>query len=477
MSCNSWIRVALAAGTMLAGAATAHAESLSGALARAYRNNQSLNIARAQLRATDENVPQAKSGLRPFVTGTGSANALRSRTTRGDNLGTQRTRADSIGFGVTISQTLFDGFQTPNNVRAAEAQVKASQKNLSNTEQDTLFDAATVYMDVLRDRQFASLRRQNLAFLQEQVRAASARFEVGEGTRTDVAQAESEQALATALLNSALAQVATSEANYLQIIGDAPNDLDPGRAPRGLVPDSVSSALAISQKEHPAILATLYAVDAQAFTVKATEGQLLPTLSLNGTVEDQYSLSDTDPNGGGGSGLPGVDIDVNTQNEVAASVGATLSIPIYQGGLASSQVRQSKEVLGQRQIEVDQTRDQVRSAVATAWAELQAARANISGYNAQVQAARLALNGVVEERNVGQRTTLDVLDAQADLISAQILLVGAQRDEVVASYALVSATGRLSVQRLKLGVAVYEPNEHFNAVKDKWYGLRTPDGR
>ncbi|RZL51369.1 MAG: transporter, partial [Variovorax sp.] len=173
--------------------------------------------------------------------------------------------------------------------------------------------------------------------------------------------------------------------------------------------------------------------------------------------------------------LPGV--DVTTSNDVSATVGATLSIPIYQGGIVASQVRQYKEVLGQRQIEVDSQRDAVRAAVATAWAELQAARANVTGYNAQTRAARLALNGVIEERNVGQRTTLDVLNAQGDLISAQILLVGAQRDEVVASYALASAIGRLSVTRLKLAVAVYEPKQHYEAVKDKWSGMRTPDGR
>ncbi|RZJ82729.1 MAG: transporter, partial [Massilia sp.] len=166
----------MAAGTVLAGVGNVSAESLTGALARAYRNNQDLNVARAQLRATDENVPQAKGGLRPRVTASGTGQLSRSRTTYGDNITTQRNRADQIGFGVTVSQTLFDGFQTPNNVRSAEATVKASQQNLANTEQNTLYDAATVYMNVLRDRQIAALRRQNLAFLNEQVRAASAEF-------------------------------------------------------------------------------------------------------------------------------------------------------------------------------------------------------------------------------------------------------------------------------------------------------------
>nr|WP_304502390.1 TolC family outer membrane protein [Aurantimonas sp. HBX-1] len=472
-----WIALALSAGTLLSTGNAVNAETLTGTLAKTCTNNQTLNAARAQLRATDENVPQARAGLRPFVSGIGSATARRNRTTFGDDISTERGRTQSIGFGVEVSQTIFDGFQTPNNVASAQAQVRASQKNLANTEQNTLFDTVAAYMDVLRDRQIAALRRQNLGFLQEQVRAASARFEVGEGTRTDVAQAESQQALATALLNSALSQVAASEATYFDLVGDPPADLQPGRAPMSALPKSVDAAFAISQQEHPAILATLAAVDAAAFQVKSAEGALLPQLSLTGRVEDSYSLSETD-----GGDLPGVNTsagrpNVLTQNEVSATVGAQLTIPIYQGGRASSVVRQAKEVLGQRRIEVDNARDQVRAAVATSWAQLQAARANITGYQSQVQAARLALNGVIEERNVGQRTTLDVLNAQADVISAQILLAGSQRDEVVAAYGLLSATGKLAEQCGQLVEHAYDPDDHYIQVEDKWFGLRTPDGR
>ena len=448
------------------------AETLAGALAKAYSNNQDFNAARAQLRATDESVPQAKAGLRPIVQGIGSARASRSRTTQGDNLPSSRNRTYSWSAGIQINQTLFDGFQTPNNVRSAKAQVLAAQYNLSNTEQNTLLNAATAYMNVIRDRKIADLRRQNLGFLNEQVRASRARFDVGEGTRTDVAQSESQQALATALLNSALASVASSEATYFQIIGDAPKNLSAASAPLSLLPRSVASAFSVSQRQHPAILATLSAVDSAAYQVKSAEGSFLPQVSLTGEVSNDYSASDTDPNL---QSLPGV--DVSTSNQVSATVGAQITIPIYQGGRASSVVRQNKETLGQRRIEVDSTRDQVRAAVATSWAELQAAKANITGYQAQVRSARLALDGVSEERNVGQRTTLDVLDSQADLISAQILLVGSQRDEVVAAYSLLSSVGLLTQKSLKLAATHYDPNEHYIAVEDKWFGLRTPDGR
>ena len=379
-----------------------------------------------------------------------------------------------LSSGIELNQVLFDGFQTPNNIQSTQAAVRAGQADLANTVQNTLLDTVTAYMDVIRDRQIAELRRQNLAFLREQVRAANARFDVGEGTRTDVAQAESEEALATALLNSALAQVASSEAVYLQVIGDPAGDLSPGtRPPSQLEPQSIASALSISQAEHPAIAAALFAVDSAAYEVKSREGRALPQVSVGASVDNSYSS--TSP--AAATGLPGVDIDVGSTNELSASVGATLTIPLYQGGLVASQVRQAKEVLGQRRIEVDSIRDQVRAAVASAWALIQAAEANVTGYRAQVAAARLALNGVQEERTVGQRTTLDVLDAQADVISAQILLAGAQRDVIVRSYELLSAVGRLSATQLALNVQTYDPEVHYQAVQNKWHGMKTPDGR
>ncbi|WP_279481483.1 TolC family outer membrane protein [Aureimonas sp. SK2] len=468
---KTWILASLSALLMATSVDLASADTLREALAKAYANSQTLNAARAQLRATDENVPQARAGLRPTVTGIATAQGSRSRTTRGDNLPTVNDRTGALVGGIRINQTLFDGFQTPNNVNAAQAQVRAAQKNLDNTVQDTLLNTVTVFMNVRRDREIAAFRRQSLAFLNEQVRAAQARFDVGEGTRTDVAQAQAEQALATALLNTALSQVASSEAQYLDVIGDPPGTLEAGTPPgRSAIPSSVAEAIRVSQDQHPAIQATKFAVDAASFQVKSAEGERLPTLSVQGQLDNTYALNDQDPNN-----LPGV--DVVTQNEVSGTVSAQLSVPIYQGGLVASRVRQAKEILSQRRIEVDNVRDQVRSAVASAWAQRQAAEANVQGYRAQVAAAQLALNGVVEERNVGQRTTLDVLNAQSDVITAQILLAGAQRDSIVAAYTLASAVGSLQPERLALAVDRYEPEEHYQAVQDKWYGLRTPDGR
>ncbi|MFA6154373.1 TolC family outer membrane protein [Mesorhizobium sp.] len=441
---------------------TASAESILGALAKAYQNNSTLNSARAGVRVTDESVAIAKSGWRPSIAGSASIDYSSSHV-NGTN---SSARLTSGNFGVQINQTLFDGFQTRNNVAAAESQVRASVESLRNTEENILFSAAQAYMNVIRDRQVAVLTEQNLQFLTETARAARSRFEVGEGTRTDVAQADASRAAAVAQVSAARAQALASAATYRQIVGDEPGKLN-GASPVGkLLPSSLAAAIGVASNEHPAILATQHLVDAAAFSVKSAEGALLPQLSASAGVSSAYR--NTSP-------LPGVSSQDGTTN--SASVGATLTIPIYSGGRTSAIVRQNKESLGQARIEVDVSRDQVRQAVTAAWTEYTAAQESLAANRQVIQAARLALNGVIEERNVGQRTTLDVLNAQATVITAQINQASYEHDVVVASYAILQATGRLSVDRLGLKVAKYRPEEHYNAVKDKWIGLRTPDGR
>ena len=454
---NLFAAVILSAATALSGGA-AFAETISGALAKAYQNNAQLNSARAGVRVTDEGVAIAKSGYRPTIAGVGAFNYA---TQSG-------TRLTTGSFGVEIQQMLFDGFQTRNNVRAAESRVRAAQYGLRNTVQNILFNAASAYMDVIRDRRIAALTERNLEFLEEQVRAARSRFEVGEGTRTDVAQAEASQAAAVAQVSAARAQAQSSAAIYRQIVGEDPGRLE-AAGPVGSLPASLDQAFAIAASEHPAILATLQLVDAADFSVKSAEGALLPRLSAQAGVSRNFS----ERHGPNQFGAPGV----TTESGNSANIGLTLSVPIYQGGRASAQVRQSKESLGQARIEVDVSRDQVRAAVASSVTQYRAALESVSANRELVSAAQLALSGVTEERSVGQRTTLDVLNAQADVITAQINLASAERDVVVASYAILSAMGRLSVPRLGLAVEEYDPQEHYQAVKDKWYGLRTPDGR
>jgi outer membrane protein len=453
------LAAALFAATALS-STSALAETLFGALTKAYQLNSTLNFNRAGVRVTDEEVPIAKSGMRPTVGASGSIDYTSTH---------ESTRLTTGSFGVQIDQLLFDGFQTRNNVRAAEAQVRASQESLRNQEQNTLFDAASAYMDVIRDRQIAVLTEQNLQFLTEQARAARSRFEVGEGTRTDVAQADASRLLAIAQLAAARAQAQASEATYQQVIGDAPGQLAAGRPLAKMLPKKLDAAIAVALGDHPAIIATQHQVDAAAFAVKSTEGRLLPQVSASAGVASNYRNTEI-------NGLPGVGGATDgTFN--SASIGATLTIPIYTGGRVDAQVRQSKESLGQARIQVDVTRDQVRQAVVSAWTQYIAAQQSVSANREQVAAQQLALNGVIEERNVGQRTTLDVLDAQADVITAQINLVSSERDVVVASYAIVSAMGALTAERLGLQVAIHRPQEHYDAVKNKWVGTKTPDGR
>ncbi len=420
----------------------------------------SFNSTRAGTRATDENVAIAKSGYRPTISGVGDVDYTRSKTP-----GLRGTSLTTGSFGIVIEQTIFDGFQTRNNVLGAEAQVQASFEALRNTEQNTLFDAASAYMDVIRDRRIAVLTEQNLEFLDEQVRAARSRLEVGEGTRTDVAQADASRSTAVADLSVARATALISAAQYRQIIGEEPGKLRAASPLVKLLPKSIDAAFSIAEAQHPAILANEHLVDAAGFAVKSSEGALLP--QITGSASINRTFTEANPDGFGGTD--------GTDSE--ASIGASITVPIYSGGLTSATVRQNKELLGQSRINVDVQRDTVRQAVSSAWASYVAALESVTANREVVAAAQLALNGVIEERNVGQRTTLDVLNAQSDVIDAQINLANSERDVVVGSYAILSAIGALTSPRLGLQVAEYKPQEHYNAVKDKWIGLRTPDGR
>ncbi len=453
---------------VLTGITAASAETLESALARAYGNNPSLNAQRANTRATDENVAQAKAGYRPRVTGTADINVTYSEVERGGTISESTT--SSRGAGVTINQNLFNGFRTRNSVRGAESGVLSSRETLRSTEQDTLFDAATVYMDVLRDTALLNLERNNVEVLEEQLRQTQDRFNVGEVTRTDVAQAEAALARAQARVSQAEANLRASIGFYRQVVGVEPRSLAPGRPLDRLVPRSIEAALRLGQEEHPALKAALHAVDVAELQVRVTEGELYPTLDVRGSANRRSNRTLA------AAGFPAGGAPDNSDT-LQASVAAELVVPIYEGGQVYSRVRQAKETAGQRRLEADSIRDQVRADVVFRWGQYEAARAQIVAGQAEVEAAETALAGVREEARVGQRTTLDVLNAQQTLLNARVNLITAQRDRVVASYAVVRATGRLNSRYLALRVQHYSPKLHFDQVKDLWGGLTTPDGR
>jgi outer membrane protein len=434
------------------------AETLDSALAKAYGSNPTLNAQRASLRVTNENVPQALSGYRPRVNGSADVGASYLDTGL-PGRGTTTTRSAPRGGSISVDQTLWNFGRTGNAVSQAESLVLAGRETLRASEQTVLLDAATAYMNVLRDTAILNLNNNNVEVLEEQLRQTRDRFNVGEVTRTDVAQSEARLAASRSNAALATANLKASLGRYRQIVGVQPRRLAPGRPVEKSLPQSLEEAARISQSIHPSIIAALYNVDAADIGVKVAEAELYPTIGVTATVSQRY------------------DQQVINDSRASASVVGRLTVPIYEGGQVYSRTRQAKELAGQRRLEADITREQVRASVVAAWGTLESSKAQILAAQAQVQASETALNGVREEAKVGQRTTLDVLNAQQELLSARSSLVTAQRDRVVASYTLLSSVGRLNAQILGLRVAQHDKSLHYNQVRDKWIGLQTPDGR
>jgi outer membrane protein len=359
-----------------------------------------------------------------------------------------------------VSQNIFNGNRTLNGVRQAESSIFGARENLRATEQNILLAAATAYMNVLRDTAILELRKNNIIVLEEQLRQTRDRFTVGEVTRTDVAQAEASLAIGRSDYFTAEANLKTSVADYRRVIGADPAKLEPARTIESLLPRTLPEAVNLALAEHPVIQSALHAVDAAALQVKLVEGELYPTLNLVGNVQQNYNFT----------GIPG-------ERFFNGSITAQLNVPIYEGGEIYARARQAKESLGQARLQADLQRTLVRAQLVSVWGQLDSARAVIQSSRAAVKAAEIALDGVRQEAEVGQRTTFDILFQQQVLLNARVGLVTAQRDRVVASYAVMAALGRLSAQNLNLAVEHYDPTIHFDQVKNKWIGIRTPDGR
>lgn len=447
----------------------ANAETIESALARAYENNPQLNAQRAIVRQNDEGVSQALSGYRPQVNAT--ASLQRQYTKLQQTIpATPPLIQNGISFsaqglstpesvGASVSQTLFNGNQTANKVRASESQVSAARETLRVMEQSVLLAAATVYMDMSRDTANLEVQQNNVKVLDRTLTDTKNRFTAGAVTDTDVAQSEAQLAAGQASLHAAEAALETTRANYRRIIGVDPANLAPASSVERIAPSTLNGAVALGVAQNPNVLAAMYGVDVALLQVKIAEGALYPTLAAQYNV--QYNLE---------SQLLSPRLFTNT-------VGLNLSIPIYQGGSEYSTIRSNKEAVGQQQMNVDQTRDETRANVVTAWAQLQAAKAQIEAAQRQNSAAERALNGVRNEALAGQRTTQDVLIAEQNLVNARQTLIVAQHDRVVASYSLLAAVGRLSAQDLALPVTIYDPSVHYHQVRDAWIGVRTPSGQ
>jgi len=448
------------------GPTPALADTIEAALVRAYQNNPQLNAQRAQVRSTDENVPQALSGYRPKVALTASAGYQYTDTlTTSGGTPNQIVRTDIHGtnpprsVGLTVTQNLYNGQQTANKTRAAESQVSGSREALRVLEQSVLLSAATIYMDYLRDSAVLEVQKSNVRVLEQTLKQTRDRFNVGEVTRTDVAQSEAQLAAGKTQELTAEANLTTTRSNFRRIIGNEPSNLAPGSPVDRFLPVNLPGAVELSLIENPNVTAAMFGVDVNYLTVKINEGALLPTVNFQASVQQAYEQQMT------------------VQRAFGASAVAQVNVPIYQGGGEYSLIRQSKENLAQQRLTLETTRDQARANTVTAWGQLEAGKAQVKSAQAQVTASEVALNGVREEAKAGQRTTLDVLNAQQALVNARVALVTAQHDRVVASYAVLNSVGRLSPQVLNLPTQTYDPSVHYQQVRDSWYGMRTPDGR
>jgi outer membrane protein len=442
------------------------ADTIEAALVRAYQINPQLNAQRAAVRSTDENVPQALSGYRPRVAITASAGYqyTDTNTTSGGSPNTiVRTEIHGTNaprsVGATVTQTLYNGQQTANRTRAAESQVSGAREGLRVLEQSVLLSAATIYMDYLRDAAIVEVQRSNVRVLERTLKQTRDRFNVGEVTRTDVAQSEAQLAAGKTQLLTADANLVTTRANFRRIIGNEPEALAPGSPVDRYLPGTLTGAVELSLIENPNVTAAMFGIDVNYLQVKVNEGTLLPTVTVQAAVQQSYEQQ------------------LTIFRSFGASAIAQLSVPVYQGGAEYALIRQSKETLAQQRLNLEQVRDQTRANVVTAWGQLVAGKAQVASAQSQVTASEIALNGVREEAQAGQRTTLDVLNAQQALVNARVALVTAQHDRVVASYGVLSALGRMSPQVLKLSTTVYDPSVHYQQVRDSWFGVRTPDGR
>lgn len=451
-------RSLLLAGAALLGLGLAlpgQAQSLNEALGTAYGSNPTLQAARARLRATDENVPQALSNWRPVVTlganvGVADGESRTSRT--GTATDTSRTPR---GVNATVSQPVYRGGRTVAQTNRAEAQVLAERARLLASEQQLLSDGVTSYVNVLRDAALLRLNQNNERVLTRQLQATNDRFRVGEITRTDVAQAEARLARARADRETAEGNLQNSRANYVRVFGTQPGAL---REPSPLAAPvrSRDEAIAMAGGNNPNVIAANFDERAAIENVDLIFGELLPSVSLQGQAFDN-----TDPSVRGG---------FNRGYQATAQ----LSVPLYQGGQEYSRVRQAKQQAQQARQTLDDTKRQAQEAASRAWDQLQTARATVTSTRAQIRASEIALDGVSREALVGSRTTLDVLNAEQELLDARVSLVRALRDLVVASYALAASTGRLTARDLGLQVDFYDSEANYRAVRGSLTGTRVP---
>ncbi len=442
-----WLVIATLAGAAwLAGTTGSGAQTLQDALVAAYLTNPDLEAQRAALRATDELVPEALSGWRPTLAITGSLAHDQAETSEGDASFSEKATS------LTLDQELYSGGETVANTQRAERLVRAERARLQTIEQNVLFDAVTVYTNVLAAQAVLDFAIQNEGRLRRQLQATRDRFQVGEVTRTDVAQAEARLSGATSDRTQAEGDLAAARADYRRVINQEPGQLVVP-PPLKQLPANLAEAHQLAEVNNPNVTSAQFNLAAARADVDVALSSLYPRLSIQG----QLNYTD-DPN---------ATLDWRRD----ALIGANLRVPLYQGGGEYARVRQTKQTVRQREDDLEAAFRSVRNEVTNAWQALETATSRIDSIGAQVHANEIAVEGARQEALVGQRTTLDVLDQESDLFSSQVDFVRARRDQVTASYRLKAAVGELTVAGIELPVQPYNPEAYYGDVRNRLVGL------
>jgi outer membrane protein len=443
----------LISGTLVAAlmASAASADTLREALVSAYNSNPTLTTQRETLRATDATVAIAKAAGRPQVSATVGVN----RTITQSGVLVSTGKGPNLSVGVDVSYPLFNGGSVRNSVRAAETRVEAGRATLAAVEGDVFTQAVAAYMDVIRDRSVVELNQNNVRVLETNLQATRDRFEIGDLTRTDVAQSEARLQLGRSQLAGAQGQLIASEATYRQVIGHPPGQLAPP-PPLPPLPTTSDEAVKIALANNPDLVATARQAIASGYDVNVARASRLPTLSVVGSETYVNNLAHNGP-----SGFP------NTGAET--SVGLSARVPIFQGGLPAARIRQAQAQQGQALETVVGTERAVVQTARAAFANYEASQRQIQAQTVAVQANQLALEGARAEQSVGTRTVLDVLNAEQELLNSQVSLVTAKRDAYVAGFQLLNAMGQAEAQDLGLdGGPLYDPLGNYRRVANNW---------
>ena len=427
---------------------SANAQTIFEALSSAYQTNPTLQAQRAYLRSVDENVAIAKSGFRPTLALTGSY----TDASVDSNVEPKNQDNDETVIAATISQPLFSGFSTVNSVKSADSTVRAQQNALYNVEQTVFLDASTAYLDVLQNQAIVDLQKNNEKLLKKRLDETVERFNVGEVTRTDVSQARARYSQARSDRIAAEGDLEASKSVYTKIIGSKPDKLSSPQI-NDFLPKTFDEALEYTKANNYALKAAKETLNAKVYDVSAKTGELLPQVSLNG------SLSNTQTSGDMYAEDPDVD---------SAEIGVNMTIPLYEAGETRAKIRQSKYLKWQAQEQVLEAERKAIADVTSAWEYMVANRAKIKSIKDQVKANEIALDGVQKEEALGNRTILDVLDAYQELLNSNVEEVKARRNYYVSGMNVLMAMGKLTAEDLKLGVDIYNPKKYYKETKDKW---------